>query len=111
MQNTANGASPQTRTIEQSIEQAHKLVDETYQALGALRSSLTGYLPETEATPFVTSGIQGSADYLATRLQSLVMDLHSTGALVATPNLASLANGQAIGGDYARQNLAAGRLG
>lgn len=95
-------AAIQTRTIEESIQVAHKLVDEAHGALASLRASLTGYGQEQAYGDPIASGIQGSADNLASRLQSFVMDLHATGALVASPNVASLAKSAGYAADNQR---------
>lgn len=84
----------EVRTIEDSIEHAHRLMAEAENTLRQLYSEVTGYGDSANggagAAPVPSSGLANSADRLASRLQNFVQELERTRARITSPNVQSL---------------------
>lgn len=84
--------APQTRPIDESLRHAHDAMDRAMSAHRAMWADVTGYgedAPDAVSCP--PSGLQDSADLLASRAESMFRDLEQLRARITSPNIKSLA--------------------
>lgn len=84
------------RTLQESIMDAHKAVSEIESVVCRLYGALEGEMStETDSAGEPARGMRGSADYLVTRLHSLLRDVEIASAqIVDSPNVAEFAKFQ-----------------
>lgn len=95
----ASSQVPETRSVDESVRDAHLSMNQAEQILAELYAEVTGYGSTEIAMGSVpAAGLVNDADRLASRLVAFVGELQRTRARIVSPNVQSLGAQQAYAG-------------